>query len=116
MALDLRAQALTLLRALAFGFALGLCYDLLRPPRRGGGRFLAPALDVLFGVLAAWAGFLYAMGAGEGRLGLWSLSCCLLGFLLYLYACSPLVAPVLAALWLTICKTMGSLKNFTKKI
>ena len=111
MALDLHRQLFRLLYALGLGLALGLGYDVLRPPRRHSGARLAALLDLLFGLLAACAAFVYAMGAGEGRLGLWELAAALLGFLFYLHLLSPLFYPLLDALFEVLHNIIGSFKK-----
>ncbi len=93
MALDPREQLVGLLLALGLGLLTGLLYDLLRPPRRRTGPAAAAALDLLFCLLSGVGAFLFAMGAGSGRLGLWELTAMLLGFLLYLHSISPLLLP-----------------------
>ena len=105
------AQALELLEALLLGVGLGLGYDLLRPPRRRSGRLGGSLLDLLFALLAGAAAFLSAMNSSGGRTGLWELSATLLGFLLYLYALSPAVLPLLEGWCRVMFNTMG-LKNF----
>ena len=104
MGTPLRTQALRLVLALLLGLGEGLLYDLLRPPRRRLGR-CAALPDLLFSLCAGLLAFLFAMGAGSGRLGLWELTSILLGFLLYLYAFSPLLLPLLergTETWLNI--------------
>ena len=91
---NLQRQLLALLKALALGAALGLGYDLLRPPRRRGGRLLGARGDAAFALLAASACFLAAMEADSGRLGLWELTAALIGFLLYQQTLSPLFLPI----------------------
>lgn len=110
MALDPRVQLLQLLGALILGLALGLVYDLLRPPRRRLGRLAAALLDLLFALLSGAAVFLYAMGALEGRLGLWELAASALGFLLYLHMLSPLFYPLFTAGFDFLCRMIGSCK------
>lgn len=95
METSLGSQAAALALALGLGAGLGLLYDLLRPPRRRGSPVLAAALDLLYGLCAAAAAFFYAMGADNGRLGLWELAAALLGFLFYLHVLSPAVLPML---------------------
>ena len=106
------AQALELLEALLLGVGLGLGYDLLRPPRRRSGRLGGSLLDLLFALLAGAAAFLSAMNSSGGRTGLWELSATLLGFLLYLYALSPAVLPLLEGWCRVMFNTMGLFKNF----
>ena len=106
------AQALELLEALLLGVGLGLGYDLLRPPRRRSGRLGGSLLDLLFALLAGAAAFLSAMNSSGGRTGLWELSATLLGFLLYLYALSPAVLPLLEG-W---CRVMFNTMRLFKKI
>ena len=85
-------QAAALGLAFCLGLASGLLYDLLRPPRRALGRAGA-LLDALY-CLAVGAGlFVFAMSAGDGRLGQWELAAALLGFLAYLHVLSPLLLP-----------------------
>lgn len=116
METSLTDQALALLLALGLGAGLGLLYDLLRPPRYRGGRVLATALDLLFGLAAGAAVFLYAMGADNGRLGLWELTAALLGFLFYLHALSPAVLPLLELPYRVMENTMRSCKKIGKKL
>ena len=108
MGLDPRRELLRLLLALLLGFALGFVYDVLRPPRRRFGRAAAALLDLLFGLFAAIAVFLFTMSAGEGRLGLWELAASLLGFLLYLHSLSPLFCPLLTFLLESLYSIMES--------
>ena len=116
MGLELHRQALALLKAGALGLLLALSYDCLRPPRRNGSTALALALDFLYGLLCACAVFFYAMGAGEGRLGLWSLSAAFLGFLLYWQLFSPLFTPLLASCYGRIQHALGLAKKFSGKL
>lgn len=94
MGVPLGVQGLRLLLAAVQGLGTGLLYDLLRPLRRRAGRVAAAAADVLFALLAGIGAFLFAMGAGSGRLGQWELAAMLLGFLLYLRLLSPAVLPL----------------------
>ncbi len=110
------AQALELLEALLLGVGLGLGYDLLRPPRRRSGRLGGSLLDLLFALLAGAAAFLSAMNSSGGRTGLWELSATLLGFLLYLYALSPAVLPLLEGWYRVMFNTMGLFKKIEKNL
>lgn len=116
MEISLEVQSLRLLLALGLGAGTGLLYDVLRPMRRATGRAAAAILDALFCLLAGTGLFLFAMGAGEGRLGQWELCAALLGFLAWLHFLSPIVLPGLefvagiAASGLALCKK--SLKYF----
>ena len=116
MATSLSRQALTLLMALGLGQGLGLLYDLLRPPRRRGGTLCGAILDGLFALCAGAAAFVFAMGAGNGRLGLWELACILLGFLLYLHAMSPLILPLLELPYRVMENIMRSCKKVWEKL
>lgn len=116
MALEPRRQLLQLLGALVMGFALGALYDLLRPPRRRIGRLCAALLDLLFALLAGAATFLYAMGALDGRLGLWELTASALGFLLYMPLLSPLFYPLFSACFAFLCRMIGSCKILCAKV
>ncbi len=109
-------QALVLLLSLLLGIALGLLYDLLRPPRREGGALLRALLDLFFALAAAAAAFVNAMGAGNGRLGLWELSATLLGFLLYLHLLSPGLLPLLEQPYRVMRSTIQLLKKEAKKL
>lgn len=116
MALPLRGQALDLLKALCLGLALGLGYDLLRPPRRRCSRPVGMLLDILFALGATAVCFIGAAGAEAGRLGLWELSASLLGFLLYLHALSPLFLPVIAAGDDLLCRIIAWYKKIFEKL
>ena len=115
MGLDPRRELRQLAAAWALGVALGFVYDLLRPPRRRFGPALASLLDLLFGLMAALAAFLFAMSAGEGRLGLWEIAASLLGFLLYLYKLSPFFYPIWDRLLGFLCSIMESCKKICVK-
>ena len=116
MEIGLGQQALRLLLALLLGLGTGLLYDLLRPLRRAAGVVAAALLDALFCLLTGAGIFLFAMSAGDGKLGQWELCAALLGFLAWLHLFSPFVLPVfekirrLQATALALCKK--SLKNF----
>ena len=90
MALSIRAQALSLLAALALGTGLGLLYDLFRALRRRGRDTL---WDLLFCALAACAAFLFAMRADNGIFGTGELLLSLLGLLVYFRFLSPRCLP-----------------------
>jgi len=89
MDLSLGGQLRALLLAMALGALLGVVYDLLRPLRRRTGPVAGALLDLLYCALAGCGCFVYAMGAGNGRLGLWELCAALLAFLLYMHSLSP---------------------------
>lgn len=112
METSLARQGLSLLTALAMGMGLGLLYDLLRPPRRRLRPVPAALLDGLFALASGAAVFVFAMGAGEGRLGLWELTAALLGALLYLHALSPLILPLLELPY----RVMGKIMRLSKKV
>lgn len=95
MAQSIRVQALFLLLAAGLGAGLGLLYDLLRPLRR---RTNDALWDLLFCLAAALGCFCFAMYSGSGRLGSGELAAALAGFLLYVHALSPSVAPLLERL------------------
>ena len=102
--------------AVGLGLGLGFLYDLLRPPRRRVGPPAAALLDAVFGLAAGTAVFLFAMGAGSGRLGLWELAAALTGFLCYLYALSPLLLPLLELPYRVMDNTMRSWKKVRNKL
>ena len=85
-------QAAAIGKAAAIGLALGLLYDLLRPLRFRAGKVAAVLLDVLFCAASGTAAFAYAMGAGNGRLGVCELGAMTVGFLLYLYIAEEKIA------------------------
>ena len=105
------AEMPSLLPWLLLGMGLGLLYDLLRPPRWAARAAAAALLDLLFAVLAMAAVFLAAMGANEGRLGLWELAAGLLGFLFYLYGLSPAILPLAERAYRVIQNTIRLLKK-----
>lgn len=109
-------QALELLAALLLGLGLGLCYDLLRPPRHRLGTLGGGLLDLLFSLLAGAAAFLLAMSSRGGRTGLWELTATLLGFLLYLHALSPAVLPLLEAGYRMMFSTIRLFKKIEKNL
>lgn len=78
-------QAAAIGKAAVIGLVLGLLYDLLRPLRFRAGKVGAFLLDMLFCAASGTAAFFYAMGAGNGRLGVCQLGAMTVGFLLYLY-------------------------------
>lgn len=116
MEISLGLQAIRLLLALLLGLGTGLLYDLLRPLRRAAGMIAAAGLDALFCLLTGAGIFLFAMSAGDGKLGQWELCAALLGFLAWLHLLSPVVFPIfekirrVLAAALALCKK--SLKIF----
>ena len=116
MEIRLREQLWALLLALALGALAGLLYDFLRPPRRRTGPAAGALLDILFCLLSGGGAFLYAMSAGNGRLGLWDLTAMLLGFLLYLHTLSPIMLRLFTA-ELDLCgRVMARCKKIIKKL
>ncbi len=81
-------QAFLLAMAFALGAVIGICYDILRPLRYRCAAFIKVGTDFVFALLSAVLLFLFAMSAGNGRLGLWELAAALAGFLAYLYTLS----------------------------
>ena len=81
-------QAFLLAMAFALGAVIGICYDILRPLRYRCSAFIKIGTDFAFALLSAVLLFLFAMSAGNGRLGLWELAAALAGFLAYLYTLS----------------------------
>ena len=116
MELSIGAQTLRLLLAGAMGGGLGLGYDLLRPPRRCGGRAAAWCLDALYCAAAGLLLFSFAMGAGNGRLGIWELSAALLGFLAYTYTISPSVLRAASLSWNILRAGFEHLRKNLKKV
>lgn len=115
METELGRQGAALLLGFGLGGLAGLCYDLIRPIRRRCGGLGGAALDGLFCVLAGGGLFLFAMGAGSGRLGLWDLAAALLGFLTYMHALSPPILPIFSTGLDKFCMLMASCKKIIKK-
>ncbi len=88
METSVSSQAAAMGLAAVIGAILGLAYDMLSPLRRRVGRVASALLDLTFSVLSGIAAFMYAMGAGEGRLGICQLGAMTAGFLLYIYTVS----------------------------
>ena len=119
MAQSIRVQALFLLLAVGLGAGLGLLYDLLRPLRR---RTNDALWDLLFCLAAALGCFCFAMYSGSGRLGSGELAAALAGFLLYVHALSPSVAPILerltrriGSIWIFMGAQLKKIQNYEKK-
>ena len=108
-------QAAALLLACLLGMAAGLLYDLLRPLRRVLRQPWAALADLLYGLCVFTGLFLFAMSAGDGRLGLWELSAALLGFLLYLHRLSPFLLPLFTAAAAKTGESLAKLGRWTKK-
>ena len=112
-------QAAALLLAALLGLGAGLLYDLLRPPRRAMRRAWAALIDLLYALCVGIGLFLFAMSAGEGRLGLWELGAALAGFLVYLHLLSPVFLPLFDAAAAGTARGLESLgksmKNFNEK-
>ena len=70
---ETRGQAEVFLLLVYAGFLSALLYDLLRLPRRYLPRWLSPALDILWCLLAALACALALSFGGEGRARLYAL-------------------------------------------
>jgi hypothetical protein len=112
MELSIAGQAMGLLCFAAYGLAMGLVYDLLRPMRyRGKGAFL---LDLCFCALGAAACFMLSMESGKA--GLWNIMCALLGFCLYIRHLSPMILPIFTGIFNKIlaipCQVNNTLKSF----
>mgnify|MGYP004664949167 FL=1 len=84
MEIAVGAQALGLVLAFVMGAGMGVLYDVLRPLRRRSGRGGAAALDALYMLLCGALSFVFAMGAGSGKLGMWELAATLAGFAGYM--------------------------------
>ena len=91
-------QMRSLILALAVGAGLGLAYDLLRPIRARAGKPWTIIPDIVFCAFSGTAAFFYAMGAGNGRMGICQLGAMTAGFLLYLYIFSDKVLTFLRRL------------------
>lgn len=115
MEIDVLQQALTLLSAFLLGAALGLGYDLLRPLRRRSRGVLTALIDVVFALGAGVLAFVFAMGAANGRLGVWELTFTLAGFLVYLYTLSRRVYPIMDGGMKIVCVIAKKIKKFFQK-
>lgn len=116
MDIRIEDQAVALALSLAMGMGIGLLYDLLRPARRHGGKWLAILLDGIFAFAAGLSMFSFAMAADNGRLGTWELAGALLGFLLYMHVLSVYVLPVVDWIFQAIGKIYGKIGKIIKKI
>lgn len=116
MELDLSRQGLALLLALLMGAGIGLAYDLLRPPRRRLGPPAGAVLDLLFSTAAGCAAFAYAMGVGDGRLGIWALGAALAGFLLYMHSLSAPLLRLFTALLDALCAGAAAVKKTAARL
>lgn len=115
MEIDVLQQGLTLLLALLLGAALGLGYDLLRPLRRRSRGVLTALIDVFYALGSGVLAFVFAMGAANGRLGVWELAFTLAGFLAYLHTLSRRVYPIMDGGMNILCGIVKKLKNFFQK-
>lgn len=114
MELEIKAQAVRLGLALLLGLCTGLIYDLLRPVRRRAGR-AAVLLDILFSAAVFVLSFLFAMGAGSGRLGQWELCGILLGFLSYMHFLSVVFFPIFERTTALLIRGIRLCKKLIKK-
>lgn len=115
MNIRLQDQAAALVLSLFMGAALGLVYDLLRPPRRGARGAAGVCLDALFCLIAGAAAFCFAMAAGDGRLGTWELGCAAAGFVLYMHTLSAITLPAAEALYRALGRARRRGGKFLKK-
>ncbi len=109
--------------AFALGAVIGICYDILRPLRYRCAAFIKVGTDFVFALLSAVLLFLFAMSAGNGRLGLWELAAALAGFLAYLYTLSDVffaafdrVFSLLSRGGRALGKHISDIANLVKKI
>lgn len=116
-------QAFLLAMAFALGAVIGICYDILRPLRYRCSAFIKVGTDFVFALLSAVLLFLFAMSAGNGRLGVWELAAALAGFLAYLYTLSDMFFAAFDKAFLLICrggrafgKHISDAANLVKKI
>lgn len=116
MAAALDKQLLALGLALLLGILTGICYDFFRPLRRHSGKVWAAVEDALFCLIAGCGLFLFAMGADNGRMGLWELSMVLIGFLLYMHTLSTPILAFFTAFFRYIKKAADFCKKILKKI
>lgn len=113
---ELSYQGARLVLGFVLGAALGLTYDFLRPLRRRSGRAGAAALDAVFAVLAGVAAFVFAMGAGSGRMGVWELLSALAGFTGYMHTFSDTVFALTDGAFAYGVKIAVQIKKLIKKI
>lgn len=114
--MNIATQAGAIFLAHAGGWLLGLLYDLMRPPRRRLHRVWAAVLDVEFCLIAGCAAFVFAISAGDGRLGTWELTAALAGFLLYLHTLSRFLEPILDKICSAVWRFARRAENLTKKV
>lgn len=115
MGVEISLQTRALILALVLGVGIGLSYDLLRPLRRRLGRLAGALLDVLFCAIAGGFAFSYAMGADNGRLGIWELAAAAIGFLAYMYSLSDFMLRIFNAILEELCKTVRFAVKVIKK-
>lgn len=99
MKTDISLQLMSLSLALLLGFTLGAVYDMLRPIRRSSGKTVTAIIDILFALISGTVLFLFAMGAGSGKLGIWELTAAFLGFTAYTYTLSDFLFHVFSKLY-----------------
>lgn len=116
MELEIGRQALGLLMSFMLGALLGLMYDALRPLRRRCRATGAALIDTLYALCALIAAFSFAMGAANGRMGVWELIFIFLGFSAYIQLLSEHIYPVFNGAVKFIEKISSLAKNFIKKI
>lgn len=95
METSISSQAAAIGLAALIGALLGLAYDLLGLIRRRAGKTVTVLLDLAFSLLSGVAAFIYAMSAGEGRLGICQLGAMTTGFLTYIYTFADRLAGVI---------------------
>ena len=107
---------MTQIRGLAcfasLGLALGLLYDILRPPRyfRGKNFFW----DLLFCALSAAGCFVLSMNRGKAHI--WELGSALVSFCLYINYLSPFLLPIFMGLFQRLLNCYLFILNSPKKL
>lgn len=112
MELSITGQLFSLLLFSCLGLALGLLYDLLRPPRyfcRSG-----IVWDILFCSFGTCGFFILSMQ--RGKPDIWGIAAALLCFCLYVNLLSPLLMPVFLGIFNTLHKVCIFLFQASKKL
>ena len=90
------------------GLSLGLLYDLLRPLRLRGPRWLAAFLDLLYWVLAALTALIAAPLLGTGRVRIYLLIAYALGAVCYFFLFSRATRCLCALLEWLLCQVFST--------
>lgn len=115
MELEIGKQAFVLASSFVLGVLLGGMYDMMRPLRRRASNAGAAFIDALYALCALIVSFSFAMGAANGRFGVWELTFIFLGFTSYIQLLSDRVYPIFNGAVKLMEKFFVIIKNFNKK-